>query len=158
MRSIRGVQLDEARLRLQNAKFNRAFSHGEIDAWLDELTPDAEIGTVTAIAEGRVLRGHDDARRYMERLHEAFEEMAVQADSFEALADGLVLTLGRWRAVGRGSGVPVDSQWAVATQLASDYRMVWARAFTDEGEARAAASERAAALGLRLISERQPSA
>jgi hypothetical protein len=148
------VELDEERLRMQADKFNRAFSEGEIDAWLDELTPDAEIGTVTAIAEGRLLRGHDDARRYMERLHEVFEEMSVRADSFEALANGLVLTLGRWRAVGRGSGVPVDSPWAVVTQLAPDRRAVWMQAFTDEGEARGAARERAAALGLELFSER----
>jgi hypothetical protein len=142
------VKLDEARLRRQIDQFNRAFARNEPDPYLEELEPEVDFGSVTLTAEGRSLYGREEVRRYIEGLHEAFAEITLEAESFEAIAEGIVLTLGRWRARGRASDVMVDSPWAVATQFTSDYRMVWARAFTDEAAARAAARDRAAALGL----------
>jgi len=144
------VILDEPRLRSQIDKYNRGFSEGAIDAYLAELEPEVDFGTVTLTAEGRSLHGRGEVRGYLEGLHEAFAEMSVEAESFEAIAEGLVLTLGRWRALGRTSGVSIDSAWAVTTQFAPDYRVVWVRAFTDEIAARAALRERAADLGLEL--------
>jgi ketosteroid isomerase-like protein len=142
------VSLDELRLRSQLDKFNRAFSEGAIDSYLEELDPEVDLGTVTAMAEGQPLHGHQEVRAYLERLHEAFLEMSVEAESFEPVAEGIVLTLGRWRARGRSSGVSVDSPWAVASHLAPDGRALWVRAFTDEAEARAAARDRAHSIGL----------
>ena len=151
--------MDESRLRRQLDKFNRAFARGDADAYLEELEPDVDWGSVTVTAEGRSLHGREEVRRYFERLHEAFAEMSVEAESFEAIAEGLVLTLGRWRGRGRTSDVTVDSRWAVATQLTPDHRVVWARAFTDEAAARAAAGDRATSLGLELgVSGREATA
>jgi ketosteroid isomerase-like protein len=144
------VRLDELRLRSQLEKFNRAFSEGAVDDYLEELDPEIDFGTVTAMAEGGPLHGRDAVRAYFERLHEAFVEMVVEANSYEAVAEGFVLTLGRWRARGRSSGVSIDSPWSVASQLAPDGRALWVRAFTDEAEARAAARDRALSIGLQV--------
>jgi len=147
---LAAVELDEPRLRHQIDEFNRAFAPGDVGPYLEELEPDVDFGSVTVMAEGRSLHGREEVRRYFERLHEAFAEVSVEAESFEAIAEGLVLTRGRWRARGRASDVTIDSPWAVATQVAPDYRIVWVRAFTDEAAARAAARDRAASLGLEL--------
>jgi ketosteroid isomerase-like protein len=144
--------LNEDRMRAQIERFNRAFSQGAVDALLAELSPDVDYGPATTTAEGRALHGHDEVRRYFAQLHDAFEQVSVEPERFEELADGIVLTVGRWRARGRASGVAIDSTWAVASQLLPDHRVVWVRAFTDERSAREAAMRRAADLG-RAVSD-----
>jgi ketosteroid isomerase-like protein len=140
------MNLDVGRLRAQTERFNRAFSERAVDALLDDLSPDVDYGPVTVTAEGRSLQGHEEVRRYFDELHDAFEQLTVEAERFEQLAEGILLTVGRWRAIGRASGVAVDSPWAVASELLPDYRVVWVRAFTDEDLAREAAMRRAAEL------------
>jgi hypothetical protein len=137
------VEFDEARLRGQLEKFNRAFTDRAVDDYLADLDPEIDFGSVTLLAEARTVRGHAEVRAYLEALHDAFDDIAVRADSFEEIAEGILLTLGRWRARGRSSGVDVDTEWAVASHLTPDYHVLWARAFTNEAAARAAALDRA---------------
>jgi hypothetical protein len=94
-----------------------AVSEGAIDAHLEELDPEVDLGPVTVMAEGRAPHGREEVRRYLEPLHEVFAEKAVEGKSFEATAERIVVTLGRCRALGHTSGGRVDSAWAVAKPL-----------------------------------------
>jgi ketosteroid isomerase-like protein len=71
------------------------------------LAPDVEWHPLTgALVEGRPYRGHEGVKAYFGDLAEP--ESDVVADRFINAGD-LVLVLGRIHAIGRGSGVEIET-------------------------------------------------
>jgi ketosteroid isomerase-like protein len=76
------------------------------------LAPDIEWYPLTgALVEGTPYRGHEGVDAYFNDLAEAWEDSYVAADRFIDAGD-LVLVLGRIHAIGRGSGVEIETSAA----------------------------------------------
>jgi ketosteroid isomerase-like protein len=74
---------------------------------LEGLCSDVEID-VSELLDGRILRGRTAVEAYWQALHtDAWQELTMDVEAI-AQQDDVVVALVRWRAVGRGSGVPVE--------------------------------------------------
>jgi hypothetical protein len=57
--------------------------------------------------------GKDGFGQYVHDMEMSFEEVELTVAEIRPIADDHVLLVGRLRIVGKGSGVPVDSEWAI---------------------------------------------
>ena len=81
---------------------------------LNMLSLDAEWD-VSEMPDGKVYRGRAEIRAYWEELFsDAWDLLAMDLERIES-ADNVVVALVRFRAVGRGSAVPVEvpAAWVV---------------------------------------------
>jgi ketosteroid isomerase-like protein len=86
-----------------------AYSRRDIKAFLALVDPAFELhSAIIGGAEGRVYRGHDAVRQWFEDSDAGFEELAIEPTELRDLGDR-VLVLGRIRALGRASGLELDS-------------------------------------------------
>jgi ketosteroid isomerase-like protein len=91
-------------------------NRGEVDRFLAEFVhPDHEFHTgVRVPSVPEVVRGRNGMRDWIKQWYEDPWEGQLQMDveRIEQLDDGRVLALLTLRAKGRGSGVPVDTEYA----------------------------------------------
>ena len=88
--------------------------------------------------EGTTYRGLDDMRRYLAELDEVWAELTIEFESHHLAPGNRVLQLGRFRAIGRESGVPVDQPQAILLEFRDD-RAIAAWGFQSHEEALEAA-------------------
>ena len=91
-------------------------NRGEVDRFISEFThPDYEFHTgVRVPSVPAVVRGRDGLRAWIKQWYEDPWEgqLQMEVERIEQLEDGRVLALLTLRARGRGSGVPVDTEYA----------------------------------------------
>jgi ketosteroid isomerase-like protein len=115
-----------------------AYNRGDIPSFLQLLDADVEWIPIMAALEGRVYRGREGVRQWLEDLARDWEYFEPRYEEYRDLGD-LVLVLGRWRARGRASGVELENQpatWLYEIKAGKAMRM---QTFTDRGEALKAA-------------------
>ena len=84
----------------------------DIDALAEVTTSDLEWFPVFAArVEGDAYRGREGIEKFLGEVDETWAEFLPSPEEYRDLGDR-VLALGRLRARGRASGVPVDSPWA----------------------------------------------
>ncbi len=115
-----------------------AYNRGDIPSFLELLDPDVEWIPITSALEGRVYRGRESVRRWIEDLARDWEYFEPCYEEYRDLGDR-VLIFGRWRARGRASGVVLENQPAAWLYEIKDGKAVWMRTFTDRAEALKAA-------------------
>ena len=85
-----------------------AFTRGDTALFLELLDPDVVWIPLMASLEGRVYRGVDGIRQWLEEgLLTDWESFVPYAEDFRDLGDR-VLVFGHWRARGRASGVELE--------------------------------------------------
>jgi ketosteroid isomerase-like protein len=115
----------------------RAFNDRDMPAFLDLLDPAVEWVPILGVLEGRVYRGHDDVRRWVEALDPDWELFEVHYEELRDLGDR-VLIFGHWRARGRASGVEFENQPATWVYDLKGGKVTRLQTFTDRAEALAA--------------------
>jgi ketosteroid isomerase-like protein len=115
-----------------------AFARGDIAYILERVTDDVrfEHSDSPEIPYGGAYRGKGEVRGFFEKI-----DVAVAMKSFEPgtyLASGdEVMTTGAWSAVGRGSGKPFTSQWAMRF-LVKDGKVSYCHVYEDSAVTAAA--------------------
>jgi ketosteroid isomerase-like protein len=111
-----------------------AYNRRDVDGLFAELvTPDFEWypATVTALV-GAGYRGREGIERFVVDTSEDWEELQVVTEEFRDLGDR-VLTLGRLKGRGKGSGVPVDQPCVAILDFRGD--RIWRnRVYLDRAE------------------------
>jgi ketosteroid isomerase-like protein len=114
-----------------------AWNRGDLDHTLAVLSPDVEWLTSASFPGVQpVYCGHDGFREFWKHLHEPWESIHVEIESYER--DGEVATLMiRFHGISKGSGVPVDLPWFQALVIEDDLitRSALARTIGDALEA-----------------------
>jgi ketosteroid isomerase-like protein len=118
-----------------------AFNRRDLTAFLDLLAPDVEWVPILAVLEGRVYRGHEEIRRWIEDLATDWDFFEVYYDELRDLGDQ-VLALGGGRARGRVSGVELGDQPATWLMDVAEGKIARMQTYTDREEALAAAGLR----------------
>src|SRR5262245_50490537 len=121
--------------------FNRTFNEGTPDYW-DWLDPEVEWVPMSALLDGTRYHGHDGVRQWMEEFKRDWISYEVRPERHLSLDDGRVLTLGTWRARGRGGGVLLDFQQATWLHEFRNGKVVRLQTFTDRKKALEAAGLR----------------
>jgi ketosteroid isomerase-like protein len=114
--------------------WDAAFS-GEDYAFLAGLAPEVEWMPLLAVLEGRVYRGHDGVREWLEELRHAWEVFEPIMEEFQDLGDGRYLVLGRWRVRARISGVELQTQPASWLIQVRERKVARLQTFTNRQEA-----------------------
>ncbi len=113
------------------AAFGRAFTKGEIDAFVAMLAPDVEYEAPSVMQHTVMkLKGHDEVRRYLEETTSEYDELGVEAREFRDLGGSRFLMVGWWHGSPRGAtpfGTPVAAVLDVRGEKVSKLR-----AFFDE--------------------------
>jgi ketosteroid isomerase-like protein len=111
-----------------------AFNRRDLPAFLDLLAPEVEWVPLLAVLEGRVYRGHEEVRQWIEDLATDWEFFEVYYDELHDLCDQ-VLALGGWRGRGRASGVELGDRPATWLMNLKDGKVARLQTFTDRAEA-----------------------
>jgi uncharacterized protein len=115
-----------------------AVNRRDIDSFAALTTPDFEWFPVFAArVEGDVYRGREGIEGFLGEVDEIWEEFRPMPEEYRDLGDR-VLGLGRLRARGRGSGVPIDEPWGGIYDV-RDGKISRIRTYLDHGEALRAA-------------------
>jgi ketosteroid isomerase-like protein len=115
-----------------------AFNRRDIAALVEPLDADVEWVPIMAALEGRVYRGHDGVKQWIDDLDEHWELFEVEAQEFRDLGDR-VLALGCWRARGRVSGIGLDNEPGTWLLHFNSRQVVRLQTYTDRAEALEAA-------------------
>jgi ketosteroid isomerase-like protein len=125
--------------------FDAASGSEQLEAGLEHLCPDVELD-LSEVIDGRVHRGRDSVRAYLEALHaDVWSELSMEPEAI-AEGHGVIVALVRCRAVGRASGVPVEVPAAWVATL-DDGRIKTARFTLDRERALEATGHTASAMG-----------
>lgn len=114
-----------------------AFNRNDLEATFMLYHPDVsathppEWGT---IGVETTLDGRDERVRYQENLAEHWGSLRFEPQELIELADDRLVSLGRMRGTGRGSGVAVDTEWTAILTIA-DGRVVHERIILNHAEA-----------------------
>jgi ketosteroid isomerase-like protein len=92
-----------------------AFNRHEEDAILELV--DSEIEFHSALVEGQTYRGYAGVQQYLQDLDEVWSEWHTEDDRFLAAGEEQILHLYRIVGLGRGSGVPVQHDFAILWTL-----------------------------------------
>jgi ketosteroid isomerase-like protein len=98
----------------------RAWNEGDLDRTLEFLSPDVEWHTSASFPGTlAVYEGHEGFRRFWEHLHEPWENIHVEIESYERVDDVAILRIS-FHGTGKDSGVEVDLPWFQALVVADD--------------------------------------
>lgn len=125
--------MSEARYEIVRAVL-RAIADRDPNTMVDLLADDVEFVPILAALEGRVYRGHDDMRRWLDELSDQWEVFEPSAEEFRDLGKE-VLALGGWHAKARESGTEVSYRPAAWVVRIEDSKVVRWRVYTDPTEA-----------------------
>jgi ketosteroid isomerase-like protein len=117
-----------------HVEFNRTFNEGKADLF-DHLDPDVEWIPMTSVLEGIHFRGHDGVRQWLEDMKRDWEVFETRPVEFHDLGDDRVLSLGTWRAIGRGSGVELSFEQAAWLGHYRDGKLFRLETFTERERA-----------------------
>lgn len=111
-----------------------AVGRRDIPAMLDALHPEVEAIPFGAAMEGRVYRGHEGVRGWLEdEIWTTYDTFETHPEEFQELA-GQLLVFGRWIARGKESGVDLEiaATWVVDIR---DGKVARWQTYTDRDEA-----------------------
>jgi ketosteroid isomerase-like protein len=114
-----------------------AWADGDVERVVAAIAEDGELIPLRAQLEGTSYRGREGVRRFWDDLHADWQDLEVSVDEFRDLGDR-VLTLGRFKALGRASGVDLDVPIAQLWEL-RDGMVVHMHAYSDPADALRAA-------------------
>jgi ketosteroid isomerase-like protein len=118
-----------------------AYLRGDIDEFVSHADPEGELhSAIIGGAEGNVYIGHQGIRDWYADTFETFSEVTIDVGEWRDLGDR-VLILGRLQALGRESGVKVESATGWLYTLRGR-KIVKAEGFLSEAEALGAAGLR----------------
>jgi ketosteroid isomerase-like protein len=109
-----------------------AFNCGDVEAFVDQFTEDAEWLPLRSETEGP-YRGHDGLRAWFADSAETFESLHADVDSAHEVPGG-VIAFGALDVKGRGSHAAVRVPIAWYFRLRGD-KIRWARAYSDRAAA-----------------------
>ena len=115
------------------------FNRRDLDAFLELLDPEIEWIPIMAALEGRVYRGHDGVRRWIDDLSVDWDVFETHQEEFREVAGDRVLVFGRWHARARGSRVELENEQASWLMSLRDGKVTRLQTFTVRGEALEAA-------------------
>jgi ketosteroid isomerase-like protein len=99
--------------------------------------PDVEFTSRMAAVEPGMYRGHDGIHRYLRDQGTSWKEWRLEVEEISEVAPETVLARTRSSVVGKGSGVPIDTQLYSVWDLSNG--KVWrVRIYADRKEAREA--------------------
>ena len=93
-----------------------ALNRGDIDGFLDDWAPDAVLDWSNSRGlDARVFEGHDEIRRFVQRLRDPFEEIRIELlDDPKEVEDGLLVAENITYLRGRdGIEVQAQSAWLI---------------------------------------------
>lgn len=114
-----------------------AFNERDTETLGALTTPDFEWSPSMVAIEGEMFHGRAGIEKYMAQLQGAWERFQIHIGRFRETEDGVVM-LGRLEALGKTSGVPVDSSLGMVFDL-RDGSISRVRGFLDHSEALRAA-------------------
>jgi ketosteroid isomerase-like protein len=128
--------MSEADVELARRGF-KSLAVGDAEGLIDLVHPEFEMTTPASLAsEPDTYRGPEGVRRYFDSFYEAMDEISIQAERYEDLGGGRVLTPSVLRARGRTTGLAFEQRvvliWEIREGLS--YRL---HVFATEEEARA---------------------
>ena len=98
------------------AQLERGFecwNRREIDEMMEMYTRDAEVDVSRLLPDESVLRGHDEIRRYYDRMWEIWSGFGWKPHELVVLGEDRYAVVVRVNAEGRGSGTPVASELTI---------------------------------------------
>jgi ketosteroid isomerase-like protein len=110
--------------------FNRTFAEGTSDLY-EMLDSEVEWVPMSAILMRTSYHGHDGVRQWVEEMKRDWTTFEVRPERYLDLGGDRVLTMGTWRAQGRGGGVLVDFPQATWLTQYRKGKLVLLRTFTD---------------------------
>jgi ketosteroid isomerase-like protein len=117
-----------------------ALARSDIDAWLAGFQPDAELHELAEAPDTAVYRDHAEMRQWAATAMELVTEWGWTPEEIIPGPGGSQLVRLRFRAVGRGSSVPIEQEvWHVFTFR--DDKVASVRGFLNEDTAREASGE-----------------
>ena len=87
-----------------------AFNRGDMDALIGKLDPEIDVSVAPGLANPGVWRGIDEFMQMVESWSEPFESLRNEILSLDFVDSEHVIADMRQRAVGAGSGVPVEME------------------------------------------------
>lgn len=111
-----------------------ATARRDVEAILEIAHPEIEYVPIMAALEGRVYRGHEGIRQWLEELFAHWEVFEPIGEEFQDRGD-TVIGFGRWHARGRHSGAELKDQQATWVVQFRDGRMIRLRTYTTRAEA-----------------------
>ncbi len=91
-----------------------ALNERDLDGYLDTCTDDVELWSLLSAVEGPYV-GPDGIRRLFHDIGDAAPDSANDVVRLEAVGADRVLSVERWRASGRSSGVGTDQEFTIGT-------------------------------------------
>jgi ketosteroid isomerase-like protein len=97
-----------------------AWNEGNLDRTLDFLAPDVEWHTSASFPGTKPLyTGHDGFKQFWEHLHEPWDEIHLEIESYTREGDVAILRI-RFHGTSKASGVSVDLPWFQALVIEDD--------------------------------------
>jgi ketosteroid isomerase-like protein len=86
-----------------------AWSRGDLDGFLAVLAPDIEF-SAAAVFPGiqPQYHGHEGVRQFWAQIRDPFESFSIEPVRIEVQGDDAAVVDLHFRAIGKGSGVPVE--------------------------------------------------
>jgi ketosteroid isomerase-like protein len=127
----------EGEIREVVRRATEAFNRGDIDAFAELHTGDAEIVPAAGFVYSGPLKGKEALMRFYRDLFESLEDTVVAEKEIVELDGGRALFAFEWRATGPASGIETSSEWIAAFDF-RDGRFTRVRYYGDRTEAAAA--------------------
>ena len=97
-----------------------AWNKGDLEHTLEVLSPDVEWHTSASFPGTQpVYQGHEGFRQFWQHLHEPWESIHVEIESYERDEEVATLMI-RFHGISKGSGVSVDLPWFQAVVIEDD--------------------------------------
>jgi|GEM_PF-2239736 len=97
-----------------------AWNEGNLDRTLEFLSPEVEWHTSASFPGTEPLySGHEGFRRFWEHLHEPWEAIRVEIESYQREGEVAIVRI-RFHGTGKESGVDVDLPWFQALVIEDD--------------------------------------
>ena len=112
-----------------------AFNRRDFEAFIALYDEEVELFDLAEAPDQRVFRGHAGVREWIAKLQEAWDEGFVRFEPQSFVeGDGAVVVDTRAKAVGGGSGVPIEMTFHTVLRF-RDQKAVWVNSFIDRAEA-----------------------
>lgn len=112
--------------------FGRAFTNGEIEAFLALLAPEVAFEVPSVMADSVLtLSGHEEVRDYLERTTGEYEQLRVESNELRDQGSGRFLMLGSWHAKPRRSSTRFGTPFGAVLDI-REGKVTRLRAFFDE--------------------------
>jgi ketosteroid isomerase-like protein len=111
-----------------------ATARRDLPRMLEIASPEIEYVPIMAVLEGRVYRGHEGVRQWLEELFDHWETFEPVGEEFHERGN-TVIALGCWHARGRASGAELDSEPATWVVEFRDRKMTRLQTYTSRADA-----------------------